>query len=200
MPLVALGAALFTIISAFGFNDFRNLPHTQLDPTRIASYVVAGIGFLGGGTIFFLQEKERVKGLTTAAAIWVVAAVGMACGAGLLVEAIAATLLTLATLILLRIVEQRLLPHRVAQHQSIQLEVSETTGELLSSTYTFCQEQHVTIEKLVIDKKRGAGNEQGAIVKITCSLKEPTALTSIVSKLGTLPEVQAVHVDMQLDN
>ncbi len=196
--LVALGAALFTIISAFGFNDLRNLPHTQLDPTRIASYVVAGIGFLGGGTIFFLQEKERVKGLTTAAAIWVVAAVGMACGAGLLVEAIAATLLALATLILLRVVEQRFLPHRETHHHIIEIEASEITGQFLGSIYTICQQQQVMIEKLDTGKKRGAGNEQREIVKITCSLKEPTALTSIVSKLATLPEVQAVHVNMQV--
>ncbi len=57
--LVALGTALFTIISAFGFLEFLSLAHIQIDPTRIASYVVAGIGFLGGGVIFLRQESER---------------------------------------------------------------------------------------------------------------------------------------------
>jgi putative Mg2+ transporter-C (MgtC) family protein len=91
--LVALGSALFTLISIYGFIDLLGLPHVQVDPSRIASYVVAGIGFLGGGVIAFQHEQERVRGLTTAAAIWVVAALGMACGAGLIVEAVAATIL-----------------------------------------------------------------------------------------------------------
>lgn len=89
--LVAVGTALFTIISAFGFEELLSGPHISLDPTRIASYVVAGIGFLGGGVIYF--QKDKVRGLTTAAAIWTVAAIGMACGAGLLREAIVSTLL-----------------------------------------------------------------------------------------------------------
>ncbi len=81
--LVSLGSCLFTIISAFGFLDFISTPHVQIDPTRIASYIVAGIGFLGAGSIFLSQDKNRVKGLTTAATVWLVAAIGMACGAGL---------------------------------------------------------------------------------------------------------------------
>src|SRR5438552_12780833 len=96
--LVALGSALFTVISAFGFLSMLSIPHIQLDPTRIASYIVAGIGFLGGGAILHQQAKEQVKGLTTAAAIWVVAAIGMACGAGFLWEATATTLLALIVL------------------------------------------------------------------------------------------------------
>src|SRR3989475_10744651 len=69
--LVALGSSLFTVVSAYGFADLLNLPHMQLDPSRIASYVVAGIGFLGAGTIFLRRDKEKVKGLTTAATIWI---------------------------------------------------------------------------------------------------------------------------------
>lgn len=71
--LVSLGCALFTLISGYGFLSFLTMAHIQVDPTRIASYVIAGIGFLGGGAIFRQQDKEKVKGLTTAAAIWVVA-------------------------------------------------------------------------------------------------------------------------------
>src|SRR6266571_8902086 len=82
--LVALSTALFTVISAYGFNELLSMQHISLDPTRVASYVVAGIGFLGGGAIYFQKDSHRVKGLTTAAAIWTVAAIGMACGAGLL--------------------------------------------------------------------------------------------------------------------
>src|SRR5436305_11483399 len=99
IALVTLGSALFTIISAYGFMSLLGIPHITLDPTRIASYIIAGIGFLGAGTIFLSRQSDRVKGLTTAAAIWVIAAIGMACGAGLLWEASAVTIMTLLILI-----------------------------------------------------------------------------------------------------
>ncbi|MGH1526190.1 MgtC/SapB family protein [Leifsonia sp. L25] len=76
--LVGLGSALFTLVSAFGFTAF-GLPAT--DPSRIAAQIVTGIGFVGAGVIFV--NRGNVVGLTTAASIWMTAAVGMACGAGL---------------------------------------------------------------------------------------------------------------------
>src|SRR2546430_7155965 len=88
------------IVSAFGFADILGTHNVVLDPSRIAAQVVSGIGFLGAGTI--LSRKEIVKGLTTAAAIWVVAAIGLACGSGLLLEAAVTTLLTMVVLIALR--------------------------------------------------------------------------------------------------
>src|SRR5690242_20128477 len=94
LALVALGSCLVMIVSTFGFADILGTRDVVLDPSRIAAQVVSGIGFLGAGTI--LLRKEIVKGLTTAAAIWVVAAIGLACGAGLLLEASFATLLTIA--------------------------------------------------------------------------------------------------------
>jgi putative Mg2+ transporter-C (MgtC) family protein len=74
--LVALGAALFTIVGAYGFADFGS----NADPTRVAAQIVTGIGFLGAGAI--LREGLTVRGLTTAGSLWVVAAIGMATGAG----------------------------------------------------------------------------------------------------------------------
>ena len=95
--LVALGSALFMIISQFGFEAVLSLPYNiRLDPSRIASQVVSGIGFIGAGTIIF--QKHVVKGLTTAAGLWVTAAIGMTCGSGLYVLAIATTLLVLLCL------------------------------------------------------------------------------------------------------
>jgi putative Mg2+ transporter-C (MgtC) family protein len=95
--LVALGAALFAIVSAYGFY------HESTDPTRIAAQIVTGIGFIGAGTI--LQYRGHVRGLTTAASLWAVAAVGMATGAGLYVLAVVGTLLILVVLALLDRVE-----------------------------------------------------------------------------------------------
>lgn len=78
--LVGLGAALFALVSGYGFSTLLG-DHVILDPSRIAAQIVTGIGFLGAGVIF--TRGDVVRGLTTAAAIWVTAAVGMAAGAGL---------------------------------------------------------------------------------------------------------------------
>lgn len=96
--LVSLGAALFTVVSAFGFGG------DLVDPTRIAAQIVSGIGFIGAGTI--LQYRGHIRGLTTAASLWSVAAIGTAAGAGLYVVAIVGTVLILVILSVLDNVER----------------------------------------------------------------------------------------------
>lgn len=92
--LVALGSALFMIISVHGFDDLPKDQMTlRMDPARIAAQVVTGIGFIGAGTIIF--QKNVVKGLTTAAGLWVTAAVGMACGVGMYTLAAVSTVIVL---------------------------------------------------------------------------------------------------------
>jgi putative Mg2+ transporter-C (MgtC) family protein len=95
--LVSLGAALFTVVSAFGFGG------VMVDPTRIAAQIVSGIGFIGAGTI--LQYRGNIRGLTTAASLWSVAAIGTAAGAGLFVVATIGTILILVVLTILDRVE-----------------------------------------------------------------------------------------------
>jgi putative Mg2+ transporter-C (MgtC) family protein len=95
--LVSLGAALFTIVSAFGFSG------PLVDPTRIAAQIVSGIGFIGAGTI--LQYRGHIRGLTTAASLWSVAAIGTAAGAGLFFIATVGTALILVILSILDRVE-----------------------------------------------------------------------------------------------
>jgi putative Mg2+ transporter-C (MgtC) family protein len=87
--LVGLGAALFMIISKYGFNDVLSEGRVILDPSRIAAGVVSGIGFIGGGLIFV--RGDIVRGLTTAAIVWITAAIGMACGSGLVLVALVVT-------------------------------------------------------------------------------------------------------------
>ncbi|UYM07795.1 MgtC/SapB family protein [Solicola gregarius] len=87
--LVGLGAALFMVVSKYGFADVVGETGTNLDPSRIAAQIVSGIGFIGGGLIFV--RRDAVRGLTTAASVWVTAAVGMAAGAGMWVIAAATT-------------------------------------------------------------------------------------------------------------
>ncbi|MFC5262453.1 MgtC/SapB family protein [Kribbella qitaiheensis] len=93
--LVGTGAAVFTLISAFGFPSVLFGTDVNVDPSRIAAQIVSGVGFLGAGVIF--MHRDMVRGLTTAATIWMTAAVGMACGAGMPVLAVAATALHLIT-------------------------------------------------------------------------------------------------------
>jgi putative Mg2+ transporter-C (MgtC) family protein len=99
--LVALGSCLFTLISAYGFGAIlADDPQARFDPTRIAAQIVTGIGFLGAGAI--LRSGMSVRGLTTAASLWVVAAIGLAVGAGAYVLASATTAITLLALLVLR--------------------------------------------------------------------------------------------------
>jgi putative Mg2+ transporter-C (MgtC) family protein len=87
--VVGTAAALFLLVSKYGFTDVIVPDRVVLDPSRIAAQIVSGIGFIGAGVIFVSQD--RVKGLTTAATVWLVTGVGMASGAGLPWLALAAT-------------------------------------------------------------------------------------------------------------
>ena len=91
--LVSLGSALIMIVSQHGFSEILDTPNVNLDPSRIASQVVTGIGFIGAGTI--ILHKQIVRGLTTAAGIWATSGIGLAIGAGMYALGISATILTL---------------------------------------------------------------------------------------------------------
>ena len=114
--LVALGACLFTVVGAFGFQAFTGGTDThriQADLTRVASQVVVGIGFLGGGTI--LRHGANVKGLTTAASLWITAAIGVAVGIGFFFAATAVSITSVVTLAGLKPIERKFLDRRVKQ-------------------------------------------------------------------------------------
>lgn len=87
--LVGVGAALFMLVSKYGFNDVLETGRVIVDPSRVAAQIVTGVGFLGAGLIFV--RRDSVRGLTSAASIWVTAAIGAAAGAGLPVLAAVAT-------------------------------------------------------------------------------------------------------------
>jgi putative Mg2+ transporter-C (MgtC) family protein len=126
--LVALGACLFTLISAYGFHDFlaNGGNVVRADPSRIAAQIVTGIGFLGAGAI--IREGLSVRGLTTAGSLWVVAAVGMACGAGFYLAGVVTTVLTLFALGPLRILGHRVVERFRAEENRIIVELQEGQG------------------------------------------------------------------------
>jgi len=109
--LVALGSALFMIVSAYGFEGVMTTAEHRWDVSRVAAQVVSGIGFIGAGTIIFHKSENVVRGLTTAAGLWVTAAIGLACGGGMYVLSIASTLMVLLGLeafnFLLRKIDKR---------------------------------------------------------------------------------------------
>lgn len=106
--LVGMGSALFTLVSAYGFSHLLG-GDVVLDPSRIAAQIVSGIGFIGAGVVFVRQNM--VSGLTTAASIWVTAAVGMACGAGMPMLAALTVLLYLLAVTLVTTLVRRLPRH-----------------------------------------------------------------------------------------
>ncbi|MGN6665636.1 MAG: MgtC/SapB family protein [Trinickia sp.] len=118
--LVSVSAALVMIVSTYGFADVLGRPSVVLDPSRIAAQVVSGIGFLGAGAI--LLRGEVIRGLTTAASVWSVAAIGLAAGAGLNTAAIAATVIILAILAGMKPIERRYISVRLRRRLTLRVE------------------------------------------------------------------------------
>ena len=131
--LVAVGAALFTMVSAYAWTDWRfsNAEGLVFDPTRIAAQIVSGIGFLGAGAI--IRQGFSVRGLTTAATLWVVAAIGMAAGVGYYAGAVATTAIVIVALGPLGILSRRLLPRSERARLLVTLRAGATAGSVLDA-------------------------------------------------------------------
>jgi putative Mg2+ transporter-C (MgtC) family protein len=184
--LVSLGSALFMVVSIFGFSDILNEQHVILDPSRVAAQVASGIGFIGAGTIIF--RREIVKGLTTAASIWAVAAVGLAVGGGMFLAAIAATLLALALLVLARPVKQRLFPKRKeARRVRLVLRRDTSLAELRSEI----EASEVPLERIVVRPGSSAGEDDAELVLGKGSQEEE--LLSLVKGLRRVSGVREVN-------
>lgn len=122
--LVCMGSAIIMLTSIFIFSQFQG--KTNVDPTRIPAQVVSGIGFLGAGTI--IREGASVKGLTTAASLWAVSAIGLAIGAGFYYGATLATFMMLLTLVTFNKLDQLILKKRFLQ--MLFLVIDDSPGQL----------------------------------------------------------------------
>jgi len=109
--LVSIGSCLIMLTSIYISDIYKNI--TNVDPSRIAAGVITGIGFLGAGAIIKEREKESVKGLTTAASLWVVAGIGLASGCGFYTASFFATILSLITLFFLGFFEKNILGKKI---------------------------------------------------------------------------------------
>jgi putative Mg2+ transporter-C (MgtC) family protein len=184
--LVSLGSALFTIASAYGFRDFlvNGGSLVRTDPTRIAAQIVTGIGFLGAGAI--IRQGLSIRGLTTAATLWVVAAIGLTTGAGYYSAAGITTLLVIVSLWPLRILAHRALSRFRAETDRLvaQLPAGETPGPLIAAL----EEQGAQLRTLEI------GHEADRrVVLVDVSLPPQADAPAIVARLSELDNVLEIR-------
>lgn len=179
--LVGLGAALFIEVSTYGFGDVLQTGRVVLDPSRVAAQVVTGIGFIGGGVIFVRQAS--VRGLTTAAGVWLAAAVGLACGAGMWVEAVAGTVLGLVVVDGMERLE-RWLPSGKASVSTVRVTYVDRDGALEAITGA-CSDHGSDIRDVVI--RREYGDPATAVARIL--LRRPRPRAEVVRALSELDGV-----------
>lgn len=151
--LVAMGSALFTILSQYGFDESLKIysSFASFDPSRIAAQVVTGIGFIGAGTIIF--QKHVVKGLTTAAGLWATAAIGMTAATGLYALAIGSTVLVLCCLEVFSFVVNRFGMKKIAVTFSTRSH--DTVRQLLSELQTDGVDfDNYGMKQIVVDGER----------------------------------------------
>jgi putative Mg2+ transporter-C (MgtC) family protein len=179
--LVGVGSALFTLVSAYAWSDwaFSNESGVVFDPTRIAAQIVTGIGFLGAGAI--IRQGLSVRGLTTAATLWVVAAIGMAAGAGYYSAAVITTALALISLWPLRILAHRLFGRlRPAEGRLlVELERGASAADLLRAV----EDEAGRVESLELE-------DSNAIFRVHFP---PGRDAAAVAKLSELEQVRAVR-------
>jgi len=194
--LVCVGAALAIIVSAFGFNDVLNNPHVVLDPSRIAAQVISGVGFLGAGTILFLQREQVIRGLTTAAGLWAVASIGLAAGSGLYAAAILATALLWMILALLKPLERRYLQRRHAAMPGLQLVLSRQ-GAPLGQVQRQLDLAGVPVQRLLL-KRRASLDEDLLDIRCAATVEQATLLAAI-EHLRHIEGVQQVNLRGSID-
>jgi putative Mg2+ transporter-C (MgtC) family protein len=197
--LVGLGAALFMLISKYGFSDVIETQRIVLDPSRMAAQIVSGIGFIGAGLIFV--RRDSVRGLTTAASVWVTAAVGAAAGAGLAILASVAAGAYLVIVALAFPALTRRLPRSATAISSLRVRYVDGRGVLRHLL------QAVTSEGFTIDEvsantsaRRGGrtSSEEGdgkPLVEVTMQVHGRTPVNDLAAVLSGIDDVDAVVVD-----
>lgn len=184
--LVAVGSAAFTLVSAYGFRDFQYGRATgfTLDPTRIAAQIVTGIGFLGAGAI--IRQGASIRGLTTAATLWVVASIGLASGAGYYSVAVLGTAVVLFALYPLRVIGRHTVG-RVRRDQG-QLIVEFGAGGSASALLGALEERKVRVRKFEIED---AGESR--LVSVDAVLPSVVATAGVVDEVKQLDDVRRVE-------
>ena len=175
--LVALGSALFCVVSQFGFGvDLK-------DSSRVAAQVVSGIGFLGAGTIIFQKDKNVVRGLTTAAGLWVTAAIGLACGTGMYVAAAISTAFVLVSLEGVKL----LMPH--SSMSTVYLTFTSTSKESVRRVIEQLKKDCVELHSYELKDRRSS---KGELFEVSVEMRMQRGHTEQL--LGYLDEFDEVTI------
>lgn len=181
--LVCIGSALFMIVSKYGFEDILSVDHVALDPSRIAAQVVSGVGFLGAGAI--LINKQMIKGLTTAAGLWVTAALGLVVGSGMYQIAIYGTVMTLVVLEAVRWLRDRLMGNRRLVELLL---LPEGVAQVLASL----QQARIPLGKVSVSPGKGAEPRYEMTLEVTLSMQQKPE--QIYQQLLALDSVREVKI------
>jgi putative Mg2+ transporter-C (MgtC) family protein len=184
--LVSVGSALFTIASAYGFRDFlvNGGSLVRTDPTRIAAQIVTGIGFLGAGAI--IRQGLSIRGLTTAATLWVVAAIGLTTGAGYYSAAAITTLLVLFSLWPLRIFTHRVMVR--FRPETYRLVAQLPAGESPAPLIAALEQEGAQLRALEIGHE---ADRRTILLDVT--LPPKTDAPQVIVRLGELDDVLEVR-------
>jgi putative Mg2+ transporter-C (MgtC) family protein len=198
--LVGVGAALFMLTSKYGFNDVLRPGMVELDPSRMAAQIVSGVGFLGAGLIFV--RRDSVRGLTTAAAVWVTAAVGAACGAGLPVLAVAATVIYFIVAVTFPALTSRL-PHSSSVISVIRVRYPDGQG-ILREVLQLATNRGFALSEISTEAdgyRRAPSTTSSdptddiAMVSVTLQVRGRALVNDLVAALTELKGVDAVLAD-----
>jgi putative Mg2+ transporter-C (MgtC) family protein len=185
--LVGTGAALFMLVSQYGFAGVLGR-HSTLDPSRVAAQVVSGIGFIGGGVIFV--RRDAVRGLTTAAGVWATAAIGMAAGANLPLLALAATGVYLLVSSLYPEI-MKLVPQSRVATSRVRLTYLDGQG-VLRELMTRCAEHGFAVSDLTVERTSDGNGRGRRTVTVRLELRGRGPVTSLASDLDDLNGVVGV--------
>lgn len=185
--LVSLGAALFTMLGAYGLAEFEGVPEVRFDPTRVAAQVVTGIGFLGAGAI--IQQGVSVKGLTTAASLWATAAIGTAVALGFEIGALVVAGAVLISLFLLRYVRKAVIDRLKPGFSRLVIDVSH--GLRLGNLSEVVEGHGGRIESIKVHRDGETGERLVMLVKLPAAVH----LQDVVVELGSVDGVQNVDTD-----
>gem|GEM_PF-370502 len=184
--LVCVGAALVMLVSQYGFAEVLSRPNVVLDPSRMAAQVVSGIGFLGAGAI--LLRGEVIRGLTTAASLWSVAAIGLAVGAGMNTAAIAATIIILAILAGMKPNERRYIAVRLRRRLSLRADRGALTLDALRTILGPASER---VKQFIVQQSEEAPDCDDIVIGF--ARMPPSEFEKLCHMLRNAPGVLALH-------
>ncbi len=181
--LVAVGAAAFTLASSYG------LEGTDHDPNRISAQVVTGIGFLGAGAI--VRYGVTVRGLTTAASLWAVAAVGLTVGQGFYSAALVTTVTVIVSLYVLGLIEKRILYKRVATAAGVKVRFRSGGYTPLTVLLSALEQAHVTVKEMAVVP----GENDADTLHLRVSLPRTVSPPDLLRIVSSLTEVESAGLD-----